>query len=372
MKRQSISAAVVLGAIAALCLASGAVASTDRAGEGWRPDSWVTAKVKLALAVSENASAYDVNVDTTEGRVTLHGKVDSAEARSAASRIAESVDGVRAVDNLLQVVSPERRAHINNADDQLEESARMALAEKAALEDSDIEVESVNDGVVLLGGTASDLEDRLVAVRTVRAMPGVRRVESVIEGPDRVSSAPDVDEQAATAGEEIQDAAEDGVDAARRAGTSLAGAVSDAWVTAKVKSALIASEDVPALEINVDTTDGVVTLFGKVETSEAKSTAESEARAIDGVATVSNQLEVVPGEDAEKVAATDQAIRDRISQEISARDRFSNSDIDIEVSDGIVRLTGEASNADLRRSAAVIARSVGGVRAVRNEIDLQS
>lgn len=372
MKKQSMFIATALGVLATLWLATGAVAASDNTDDGWRPDSWVTAKVKLALAVSEDASAYDVNVDTTEGRVTLHGKVDSPEAKSAATRVASSVDGVRTVDNLLQVVSPERRAHINNADDQIEESAQMALSKKAALEDSDIEVESVNDGVVLLGGTASDLEDRLIAVRTVRAMPGVRRVESMIEGPDRVSAAPDLDDRAAAAGEEIEDSVEGGVEAARQAGTSLADAASDAWVTAKVKSALIASEDVPAMEINVDATDGVVTLFGKVETSQAKSTAEREARAIDGVATVSNQLEVVPLEEAEKVAATDQAIRDRISQEISARDRFSNSDIDIEVSDGIVRLTGEASNADLRQSAAVIARSVGGVRAVRNEIDIQS
>lgn len=358
---------------AAAWLVMGGPAAAEK--NDWRPDSWVTAKVKLALATSAEATASDVNVDTTDGRVTLHGKVDSEKAKTAAAEEARTVDGVRSVDNLLQVVPPEQRALVAKADDQIAASTSEALENEESLDDSDIEVTSVNGGVVLLGGSASDLEDRVVAVRTARAVPGVKAVQTNIEGPDRVAAPGLADKSAAAladAGEKAQAAASRGAAATAEASDSVVKSISDAWITTKVKSALIATEDVPALQINVDTADRVVTLFGKVDTAAAKRRAEEAALDVDNVATVNNQLEVVPSQDAENVAVTDAAIHEHIAKELAARKQFSQSDIDVEVSDGVVRLTGETPNTDVRESAAVIARSVGGVRAVRNELNVES
>ena len=49
----------------------------------------------------------------------------------------------------------------------------------------------------------------------------------------------------------------------------------------------------PALDINVETHAGVVTLFGIVPSQDAKSAAEADARKVSGVKRVVNELQVV-------------------------------------------------------------------------------
>jgi hyperosmotically inducible protein len=66
----------------------------------------------------------------------------------------------------------------------------------------------------------------------------------------------------------------------------------DAAITAKVKSALAGDPRTKAHQINIETRDGVVQLSGFVDNSEAKSTAEELARAVDSVKSVDNELDV--------------------------------------------------------------------------------
>src|SRR5262249_14942606 len=61
-------------------------------------------------------SRDSVGVQVRDGRVILHGEVESESDRDAAERAARQLSGVRAVDNLIRVKSrnattdPERRA----------------------------------------------------------------------------------------------------------------------------------------------------------------------------------------------------------------------------------------------------------------------
>lgn len=66
----------------------------------------------------------------------------------------------------------------------------------------------------------------------------------------------------------------------------------DGALTAKVKTALLAAADVKAMQIDVDSKDGVVTLNGSQETSAAVDRAASVARGTDGVRSVDNKLAV--------------------------------------------------------------------------------
>lgn len=66
-------------------------------------DSGITAKVATQLAADDRVKAFDVDVDTQKGVVTLKGNVDGAEAKAAAEEIARSVDGVQDVQNLITV-----------------------------------------------------------------------------------------------------------------------------------------------------------------------------------------------------------------------------------------------------------------------------
>ncbi len=63
-------------------------------------------------------------------------------------------------------------------------------------------------------------------------------------------------------------------------------------LTAKVKTALLAAADVKAMQIDVDSKDGLVTLNGTQETAAAVERAAAVARGTDGVASVENRLTV--------------------------------------------------------------------------------
>lgn len=66
--------------------------------------------------------------------------------------------------------------------------------------------------------------------------------------------------------------------------------ISDSAITANVKSALMAQA--AGMQINVETTDGVVTLSGEVATQADVSALERLARRVEGVKDVRNNLTV--------------------------------------------------------------------------------
>ena len=68
----------------------------------------------------------------------------------------------------------------------------------------------------------------------------------------------------------------------------------DVAVSAKVKAALVAARDLPALSINVDTAQNVVTLTGLVQSQDESERAERTARAVQGVKDVHNKLTIKP------------------------------------------------------------------------------
>src|SRR6266566_527227 len=90
--------AVILMALVAVApLTAGAAdtkaQTTTQEGKTMVTDSWVTSKTKISLFADERVKGTQVSVDTTKGVVHLRGKVDSAEAKSAAGDIAKGIDG---------------------------------------------------------------------------------------------------------------------------------------------------------------------------------------------------------------------------------------------------------------------------------------
>jgi len=68
--------------------------------------------------------------------------------------------------------------------------------------------------------------------------------------------------------------------------------LSDSALTAKVKTALVAEKNLKSLGINVESTDGVVTLSGKVPSEASIEQAETATKAVAGVKDVHNKLEL--------------------------------------------------------------------------------
>ena len=143
-------------------------------------DAWLTMKTKIALMTADNVSTSDLNVDTVNGAVTLHGKVESAAEKANAERVAKGIDGVKSVQNLLQVVAPSQEKRTDASDKDVEDRVKKAFTADAVVKDSGIAVTSVNKGVVLISGRAKSLEAHLKAIETARGVAGVRRVATQV------------------------------------------------------------------------------------------------------------------------------------------------------------------------------------------------
>ena len=62
-------------------------------------DTAIKASVKAKLALDSSVEASRIEVDAAQGRVSLRGSADNAEAVARAGQIAQSIDGVVGVDN---------------------------------------------------------------------------------------------------------------------------------------------------------------------------------------------------------------------------------------------------------------------------------
>jgi hyperosmotically inducible protein len=71
--------------------------------------------------------------------------------------------------------------------------------------------------------------------------------------------------------------------------------IDDAAITVKVKTALIGEPNLKALQIDVDTANGVVTLSGTVDSPANVDRATQVAQAVEGVKFVDNRLTVKQG-----------------------------------------------------------------------------
>lgn len=143
-------------------------------------------------------------------------------------------------------------------------------------------------GVVTLTGTVPSAAARDRALEVARGTDGVTRVEDRLT----VNAAGTVDERGEQA---ARDAAAKTEGAADRAGDAAAGVgatLTDAGITAAVKTRLLADPDVAGLKIDVDTAEKVVTLSGTVATAAQKTEAGSIARDTTGVTRVVNNLRV--------------------------------------------------------------------------------
>ena len=139
-------------------------------------DAWITAKTKIDLMTTDGVRTADLNVDTVDGVVTLHGHVPTAMQRDRANDVAKSVKGVKSVNNLLQVVAPAQEEKVEASDAAIKTGVENALKSNRSLEKSDIHVASVNKGVVLLAGNASDIFEQLHAVESAYTVKGVHHV----------------------------------------------------------------------------------------------------------------------------------------------------------------------------------------------------
>ena len=163
------------------------VKSVVRAAKTNITDSWVTSKTKIALFADERVKGRQISVETKGGTVMLRGKVDSEEAKMAASEITKRVEHVKSVRNELQVVPPGDRPRVDTDD-----KAIMSMVEQRLKEDRQLKAAKINarvdSGIVTLTGEVKSLALSSRASEVLSDVPGVRAVRNDLSYEPRSSS----------------------------------------------------------------------------------------------------------------------------------------------------------------------------------------
>lgn len=229
--------------------------------------------VWTAFALNQHLSPFSIDVDIENGVAILTGEVESQVDRDLAEQVALGVDGINEVDNQLKVEGEDadRRAGENKDGtfvERFNDATTTATVKSKLLwnrntEGLDIKVTTKN-GVVTLEGNADSSAASELAERLARNTDGVRQVNNKL----------DINPEAGTA------------DKAKAKANQAGDAISDAWITSKVKSSLLFSSPLDGLNISVDTKGGAVALSGHVNTSAEKELAIETAENIRGVTSV--------------------------------------------------------------------------------------
>jgi hyperosmotically inducible protein len=205
-------------------------------------DPGITTAVKTKLAADNTVKAYQINVDTTSGVVTLTGTVEAPAAKEQAVILARGTDGVKDVVDHITV-------------NQAAATTPEHVGEQAG--------ESIKDATRTAG---EKIEDGATATKN-----------GVEKGVDAT-----------------KDAARTATDKTKAGAEKTGEFVTDAAITTAVKTKLLADGKTPGLKIDVDTKDGVVTLSGTVKTRAELDKAVADARGTKGVTRVVNDLKVAP------------------------------------------------------------------------------
>lgn len=139
-------------------------------------DTWITSKTKIALYADERVKGTQISVDTMKGGVVhLRGKVDSAEAKSAAAEIAKGIEGAQSVKNDLQVVAPGSRKMVDAKDEDITKAVENRFSRDAQLKKVDVRIDA---GVATLTGEVPSIMVAAKASEVARNTAGVKSVKN--------------------------------------------------------------------------------------------------------------------------------------------------------------------------------------------------
>ena len=239
-----------------------------------------------------------------------------------------------AVAALLALSMPVQASKMDN---RIESSAKKSYVFQTYLKADDIKVQS-EDGAVTLTGTVSEESHKSLAQETVADLPGVKSVDNMLEVK----------------------------------GASPA-AMSDAWITSKVKTMFLFHRNVSAMT-EVDTKAGIVTLQGKAANEAQKDLTTEYAKDVEGVKGVNNEMTL--GKTAKTKRTVGQKIDDAsITAQVKITLLYHRStsalNTSVKTKRGVVTLSGKAKSGAEMDLAAKFANDVNGVKSVNNRMTIE-
>lgn len=269
LKRLSLAVAAALllaqapGALAAEGDISSQLAAARQEGSIW-----------TVFALNSHLSPFKIGVAVSQGTATLTGNVENEVDRDLAGQLAGDVEGIRKVDNQLKIdaklgeqAQPRQSLAQRFDDATVTATIQSKLLWNTSTRDLQVTV-ATQDGVVTLKGKAKTADAKLLAGTLAENTRGVYQVNNLIS----LGAADTATTRAETAAKATEEA------------------LSDTWITGKVKASLLYSRSLDGLTINVETSTGMVRLTGEVASSAEKSVAQELARNVRGVRGVDADL----------------------------------------------------------------------------------
>ena len=230
-------------------------------------------QISTTYMLSPYLRADDIEVSVDAGAATLSGTVEEDINKELAGQIALGVSGIKTVDNQIMVKAdyvPSARESQERSFGEVVDDATITATIKSKLlwskntDGLDIHVDT-NMGKVTLQGAAENGAAKELAGRMAMNTRGVASVDNqlVVAASKPASTVAEVDSEHDTSQE-----------------------IADTWITTKVKSTYMYSSNVENDDISVSTSEGNVTLSGKVSSGAERELATELAQNVRGVKSV--------------------------------------------------------------------------------------
>ena len=138
-------------------------------------DAAITTKVKSALMADADVKGSDIKVETNKGVVQLSGFVDNQGQMDRAIAVTKGVEGVKSVDNKMNVKTTETTVGEKIDDSIITTKVKAALMGESGIKSSDIGVVT-RDGQVQLSGFVENQTQIDRATEVAKGVEGVKNV----------------------------------------------------------------------------------------------------------------------------------------------------------------------------------------------------
>jgi osmotically-inducible protein OsmY len=171
------------------------------------------------------------------------------------------------------------------SDQELSSLISTKIANDKSLSPDAIKV-TVEEGVVTLSGMVAKDADKLKA-EDLAHVPGVVRVDNKLASREKATN-----KTKAAAGT-VADKSKEGARKTKEALSKSGEVITDAWISSRIKTKFMGDEALRASDIKVDSKDHVITLSGTVPTADARAKAVANAKEVEGVNRVVDNLKVI-------------------------------------------------------------------------------
>ena len=221
-------------------------------------------------------------------------------------------------------------------DERIEASTKNSYVYRTYLKDDSIKIES-KDGMVTLTGTVNEESHKTLAEDTVKGLPGVKSVDNRLEVKSPNPTA-----------------------------------MSDDWISTKVKAALLFHRSTSG-KTQVYVKGGTVTLTGTASSRAQKELTTEYVKDIDGVKNVINEMTIAAPEKSQPTISEkvdDASISAQVKLALLTHRSTSALRTEVETKNGVVTLHGKAKNQAEIDLVTKLVRDINGVESVKNEMTI--